>query len=371
MPKRIIIICHEPLTIKIKSNFYVDDFILAGFTVEYWDISQYIHPGIHLVGEVDENYVRKLNTYKSLKDSFDKTDIAQSIFVIEVIACWRNRRFFKLLSDKGCYTTRIDMYGNTILDLSLKDKLLHIEPRRILKILDRQIKQVSYNKYAAHYNIKGLDKVFSSSALIPTRIPINHPDYELYMDSRAYEKQEKFIVFLDVFFPLHPDLIYMMQICKVSVKKYQESLNHFFRQIEQKYNLPVVIAAHPKANYIGDEFENRKILKGDTVRLVREAALVLLHASNSVAYAILNNKPFELITNREYNKVSYLTDAQRKLALALGKPVYNVDLMDIDVFNASAMNLSERNKYIYSYLTSEETQNISNKDIILSQFFLL
>lgn len=371
MAKRIIIICHEPLTQKIKSNFFINDFICAGFDVEYWDVSQYIYPGINLVGEIQEVFIEKLNTYKQLKNNLDRIDVMQSIFIVEVIACWRNRAFFKLLSDKGCYTVRIDMYGNTILDVSFKDKLLHMEPRRIFKILDRQVKQLLYDKYAAYHHMKGFDKILSSSALMSGRIPINHPDYESYMESTVYEKKDKYIVFLDVFFPFHPDLVYMIRMGAVSAKRYQESLNLFFKQLEQTYNLPVVIAAHPKADYTGQEFENRKIIKGDTVRLVREAALILLHASNSISYAILNNKPFELITNKEYNKVSYLTDAQRKLALALGKKVYNIDMLETKDFDASAMNASDRDKYIYSYLTSEETMNSTNRDIILFHFLSL
>ena len=51
--KKIIIICHEPLTIRIRSNFYIEEYINTGFNVEYWDLSQAIYPGIKLADQLE------------------------------------------------------------------------------------------------------------------------------------------------------------------------------------------------------------------------------------------------------------------------------------------------------------------------------
>lgn len=362
--------CHEPLTDRIKSNFYIDDFIKDGWNIEYWDISQYIYPGIILSGQVNENYVIRLTSLEQIRVKLEQEDISNSIFVVEVIDRWSNRYFFKLLSDMQCYTVRIDMYGNTVLRMPFRDKLFHLGVRRIFKILNGRYESLQYKRFVTQNHVKGFDEIFSSSSLNSHRVPINHPDYEAYIKTKRVEKRDDFIVFLDVFFPLHPDFSHMVKVNGISaetLKTYRDSLNSFFKRIEDAYNLPIVIAAHPKADYTGEEFQNREIMKGGTADLVRKAAAVVLHSSNSVSYAILNDKPFELITNNDYCKVSYLNNVQKKLAWVLGKQIYNIDSLDRDI-QFSKMDPQLRHAYIYSYLTSKQTKDRINKDIILSHF---
>ncbi|WP_195374623.1 hypothetical protein [uncultured Parabacteroides sp.] len=366
--KKIIIICHEPLTIRIRSNFYIEEYINAGFNVEYWDLSQAIYPGIKLADQLDVSYVKKINDLDSLKRVLDVEDIVNSIFIVEVNYSWNNRFLFKVLSDKQCYMVRIDMYGNTVLNVPLKSKLAGLSISRIPDILLRQIQQRRFDLFTKRNKVKGYDKIFSSSYLVMNRVPINHPDYESYKRTLEFDSEDKYIVFLDVFFPLHPDLIYMFGYEKISAYCYQQSLTAFFDKMEKRFNLPVVIAAHPKSNYIGTEFGNRKILKGDTVSLVRKAAMVFLHSSNSVSSAILNDKPFELITNNEYNKNGLIKNTLNKLAVVLGKCIYNIDEIDVNTMEVKRMDPQKRAEYINSYLASKETMNTSNVDLLIAEF---
>lgn len=369
MRNKIVIICHEPLTKRIRSNFYIDDLIQAGFVLEYWDVSQYVFPGINLIDQVEEPYIIHFNNLDSIRERLEKTNIDDTLFIVELFQDWKNRHLFKLLSDLGCFTIRIDMYGNTDLNVSFRDKVKHLDVKRIFAMVNRRIRLFSYGRYAKFYHIKGFDRLFSSSSKVIDKIDIHHPDYELHKKSELlYAKKEDVIVFLDVFFPLHPDLLYMVKVQKVSAENYRRSLNRFFDLIEDKYKLPVVIAAHPKADYTGGEFGNRKIIKGETVRLVRESAFVLLHSSNSVAFAILNDKPFELITNKEYNKISYLRNVQKKLGIVLDKPIYDIDKLDIRDFRPSKMDEAGRYRYVYSYLTSKNISELTNLEILLARF---
>lgn len=366
--KKIIIICHEPLTVRIKSNFYIDKFIDAGFELEYLDLSQVIYPGILLADQLELPYVKRIDNLQMFQNALDLEDIKNTIFIVEVNYSWHNRYIFKMLSDRGCYIVRIDMYGNTVLKVSLKDKLTDISINRIPVILSRRIQQKRFDSFIKKNKMKGFDKIFSSSQFMDNRTPINHPDYEDYKKSLVVESEKKYIVFLDVFFPLHPDLVFMYRTKKVSASSYQQSLHTFFDKVEDKYNLPVVIAAHPKSNYGGTEFGDRQIIKGNTTLLVRKAAMVFLHSSNSVSSVILNDKPFELITNIEYNKVGLLRNTQRKLAHTLDKQIYNIDRIDIIDIEIKKMDTQIRQKYISSYLTSEETKNALNADLLIAEF---
>lgn len=367
MLKNIVVICHEPLTNRIKTNFYIDDFIQAGFTVEYWDVSQYMFPGIKLAGQIEECYLCKFSDLSEIQSRLRLIDVERTIFIVEVFTNWASRRFYKLLSDNNCFTVRIDMYGNTIMNISKWQKLKNIQIERIFKIITNRLHGSLLKYYKALFKVKDFDIIFSSSVLYPDRIPINHPDYERYMLNPVV-KEEGYIVFLDVYYPLHPDIIYMMKKKNVSIANYQRSLNAFFDKLEDKYNMPIIIAAHPKSEYMGTEFGNRKIIKGETDSLVEKSNIVLLHTSNSISYCILYNKPFALITNEEYNKNLYLRSVQKKLSVTLNIPVCNIDKNDILNFHPYRLSEEERNKYIYSYLTSIETSKMLNRDILLAQF---
>ena len=50
--KNIIIIGHEPLTKKNKSNFFIDKYLEKGLSTSYWDASQVFYPGMHLNDEI-------------------------------------------------------------------------------------------------------------------------------------------------------------------------------------------------------------------------------------------------------------------------------------------------------------------------------
>lgn len=363
--KKIIIICHEPLTKRIKSNFYIDDLIQEGFVVEYWDVSQYIFPGMKLTDQVEESYIVRLVDLSQIDAQLRKTDIAEVVFIVEVRNNWMARHLYKLLSDCNAYMVRIDMYGNTMLNIPLIRKIKNVQLVRAFDILNNRMQVELVKAYRSFCKVKDFDLLFSSSILFSNRIAINHPDYERYiLEPNAAENG--YIVFLDVYYPLHPDLLYMLKKKGISPLEYQQSLRSFFDALEKKYGKPIVIAAHPKSKYRGDEFGERKILKGKTTHLVKDADLVLLHTSNSVSYAVLYDKPIVLISNSEYNKVNYLVAAQKKLSAALNIPIFDIDKMDIATFQDRKLDKQTRDHYIYSYLTSKETEGLQNREIVLN-----
>ncbi len=368
--KKIVMIGHEPLTERTKSIFYIEDFIQAGVEFEYWDISQYIFPGMRLTEEVEASYIRKFTQLWQVQQQLVSADIGNIVFIIEVRKNWQSRKFYKLLSDHHCFTVRIDMYGNTVLNISLWQKLKNVQLERIVKMLSNRVEEYALSIYKTINKVKDFDVVFSSSILFPGRIPINHPDYEKYFENQSSIKGG-YAVFLDIYYPLHPDLLYMMGMKAVSPLSYQESLRTFFDKFEDKYGIPVIIAAHPKAKYVGSEFGDRRIVQGETGSLVKGANVVLLHTSNSVSYCILYDKPMALITNKEYGKNRDLSSTQKKLSLLLKMPIFDIDHIDMTDFNPRKLNQEERSEYIYSYLTSKDTEMKRNKDILLAKLLNL
>lgn len=361
--KKIIIVCHDPLTNKIKSNFYIDDFIQEGFSVEYWDVSQYVSPGIVLADQIKNSFIKKFDQLIQIEDSLKKADVSNTVFVIEFQDNWRNRFLFKLLSDYQCYLIRIDMYGNTSLKMSLAQKLRSFQFQRFSEMLTNRIERRRLEIFKRTNNVKEFDAVFSSSVVFANRIPINHPDYERYIDDPEI-RDDNYIVFLDIYFPLHPDIVYRMNVKGVIAERYQVSLKNFFDRIERKFNKKVIIAAHPKSKYNGYEFGNRKIVKGKTEQLVQNSSMVFLHYSNSISYAVLYDKPIAFISNNEFNKIRTLKSTQKKWTAVFKLPIINIDRNFNDLY-VKKLDRSIRSKYIYSYLTSKTMEKKHNFPVLV------
>ena len=368
--KNIIIIGHEPLTKKNKSNFFIDKYLEKGLSTSYWDASQVFYPGMHLNDEIQEIYIKKFNTLKMIENQLKSIDVSQYIFIIEVNEYWKNRQFFRLLNRYNCYTICIDMYGNSVLPIPLQEKIRKLFTKNFFTSISNFTNRILYRIYKKYYNIQSFQRLFTSSEIISHTDKINHPDYE---DFKNLEKnhtndiqKKQYIVFVDTYFPYHPDLKHVYKIKENDGKEYHKSINKFFSFLEEKYQIPVVIAAHPKSEYKGDEFNGRTIIKYKTNELIYLSQIVILHASNAISYVVLGDKSPVFITTDDYNSAPILAKRIKVLANILGKKVYNIDSCNFQSIEISKIDNNYRNKYIYSYLTSKETEEKRNIDILLS-----
>ena len=139
-----------------------------------------------------------------------------------------------------------------------------------------------------------------------TKIIFSHSfDYDriLYNNNLKLKLSKKpFAVFLDEGVTGHPDYDYLniKPYCKPEI--YYNELLRFFDFIENKFQLEVIIAGHPKINYKkNNNFFKRKILLNKTLNLVKSSTIVLSHMSTSVNYAIINKKPLFFLNSNNYS----------------------------------------------------------------------
>lgn len=364
---KIVIIDHEPFTQRRKDLFFIQNFIDEGFDIQVWDISQYIFGNIHINGMLNnEKYVTKIKTYKQLTEKLNNFDIDNTIFWVECLNSWRNRSLYRLLSQYRCYILRVDLYANTNLYESPWKRMQRICSKSIYKIIKEKIYSVAYSLYKRAYKIEDFKRYLSSSALVNRTDIINHPDYEKFRFNKNIPIiNTDYIIFCDTYFPFHPDLTVYYN-CKnlPDGKSYQTTLKHFFDYLENVYKMPVIIAAHPKANYKGNEFGNRQIIQYHTDNLVLNSKMVIQHASNSISYAVLKNKPVAFITTNDYNNVRHLKRNLALLASTLGKEAYNLDKTQFEKIKITPIDDVKRKQYIYTYLTSVSTENLKNWEIL-------
>lgn len=365
--KKVVCINQAPLNPRSKRLSYVDTFLDLGVDFEYWDMTKYFNQSPQKVDSqvASAYYVKELNNLQEVKQAFVRTDCRNSCFFIGVPERWENRKFFKLLKDHGCSVLRSDPCANTMaIEKNTSDYInFLLSPSKIIAFLKRRMLKLYFNHYDIHYA-----DVFSSSRLSNRTVKINHPDYDDFYRLKKSSDFElptnRYAVFYDSYFPLHPDfkLIHKLKI-EVDYQKYLKSMNAFFKAIEEKYDLEVIIAAHPTASYNVSDFEGRKIIKWHTCELTQGAQLVINQSSNSTSFAMLADKPIVFITSDEVEKCDYLSRYISTLSSILGKEKYNIDHVNFDDVEVDRVQPGLRDQYIYTYLTDPETENLTNEDI--------
>lgn len=365
--KNIVLIDHELFTKRRKTIFMIDKLLNSGYNVEVWDISQIVYPERFYPDEQKENYVRKINSLFDLRHLIKGIDVSNVVFIVECFYNWENRKIFKTLSENNCYIIKLDLYANTTLKESFFDKLSRIRSEKILEFFQKRIKVIGLKIYKKIFNLKNFDRIISSSDIVYRTDKINHPDYESYINELGAKPlvSGNYIVFCDIFFPVHPELLPLFKK-QPKQSEYINTLNNFFSFLEEKYKMPVVIAAHPKSDYSGNEFEGRSIIKYSTANLVINSNMVLQHFSNSVSYCVLADKPILFFITKDMLELKQSIKYMELLSKTLGKKIINIDdsiSRDLDI---SRISQSKRVKYIYSYLTSTETENRFNFDIFNS-----
>lgn len=364
---KVICLNQAPLNPRSRALSYADAFIAAGFEYEFWDLTSYFKMFPTDVANKEEApFVRTYSTIQEIEKAISEQDCSSTLFFAGIPERWEHRLFYKCLKDHGCIVLRSNPCANTIpVKSSITDKIKEVfRPGKLISYIKRRM----YSIYRKRVEFEYYD-VFSSSNLEYRTQPINHPDYETYV--RSLNSNEEFLcdsdyaVFYDAFFPVHPDLQKIKEIRNASQERYLERMNSFFSFIEKKYNVEVIIAAHPSSQYKGDEFNGRKIIMWKTCQLTINAKLVINHLSNCTSFATLADKPIVFVTTDEIEKCSFLSRYIDSLTEFLGHKKYNLDHCDYSEIQIRKIEGSLRERYIYGTLTDKTIEHKTNAEIYI------
>ncbi len=190
-------------------------------------------------------------------------------------------------------------------------------------------------------------------------------------DIEASADAEKYCVFIDSYLPYHSDNV--VSDIDIEPISYFRSMNVFFDRIEDKYGLEVIVAAHPKSQYeiIGNKYNGRKIIKGQTGKLVKDSKFVLNNESSALTHALFFNKSMVFLTTDNINNIKgWYANNYLMLANMLDCPLINVDIpaeMQKVDFNNVRVNYEKYDDFKYKYQTSKESENEWSYDIILKE----
>lgn len=371
MKNKIIIISQAPLTPQINRNTYFSDLLEAGYNVQFWDVSQILHKGVEISDQIDSEYTTKFNDLQSFENKINKVDKHYTIFTVDFSPSWKTDSIFKILYKFEARCIRIDMYANTCLHESILEKVKILFTISGINRLRSKFKFLSYKCYSKFFSPFKFVKVLSSSKFSYKTDYINHPDYDEFirLKNKISIINKPFILFIDTFFGQHPDLKYYHRIKHaINIQSYFNTLNRLFEHLEKKYKIPVVIAAHPKATYSNNIFNNRKIIKYSTLQLILDAKYVIAQVCNTFSWLSLAKKSVALVATNDYIQLPHLRRSLRHLSKQFDLPIFNLDTIDFEKIEFKQIHGERRDDYVYSYLTSANLVNRYNIDI-LKQIF--
>ena len=193
-------------------------------------------------------------------------------------------------------------------------------------------------------------------------------DYDLYLESETdcpiEEKMAPYAVFLDEFGSFHPDFELFGIAPYYSPEAYFPALVNFFEHVEEKTECKVVIAAHPKSDYdrYPDFFGGRKVIRGDTINLVKNSLFVIAHASTSLNFAVLYSKPAIFLTEDTYH-FSFRRQVKAS-AMSLGKRPINLSgKFPNDLANELTTNQEIYDRYKENYIKRPGTPEKNSWEI--------
>lgn len=371
----IIIVGVSPLVQRRSDVFYIEALRERGFTVEHCDLSPCFYNLQRYTNIIEASYALTFNTLIEFEAYLQAQNTENTIFVVELMRKKELQPLFTLIKKYKCFCVRINPNAS---DMSLDTLPMWIGLKRGCYTIDNVIKRpirlaIDFikSKLIDNFDYEIWNKYISSGNNPMIDIHINQDDWERSRTDikRVENTPERYAVFCDQYFPYHPDNESFIKddIDKLAAE-YYSLMNQYFDYLENLYNVKVLIAAHPKSNYNGGEFDGRPIVKFKTLELVRYADIVIQHSSMSISYSVIFDKPIALVITPGLMKYKEFYVPLIQYSEYFKLPLY--DLSKNIEARPQIVSQEVKQKYIYDYMTSpgiEEKENIDILDELFSQ----
>lgn len=190
-----------------------------------------------------------------------------------------------------------------------------------------------------------------------------------YSNDRAPSHPNNYILFIDQYMPYHPENI--INGININAEKYYKEINNFLTYLKKILNLDVIVAAHPKSEYIEKNLNayNYKTIKGDSHKLIYESKLVIMHHSTLLHQILVNNKDFILTTTDSIELFRNQRGAIVNISKEIGKEILNISNYDNntlqkDLSRYISIDNRLKNEYIKKYVKSD----LKNKDVNIYEY---
>ncbi len=353
MINKILFLIESPFNKRDFKRFGVEVFIENGFEVYVWDFTPFLHPKFNtLITQSDPIEYENLIRFDSKRDAIAAIGKkGGDSFIISLIGYHDvTYSIFRQISKNkipySVFAANTVPYENINKSKNISFwEIVCLFPMKIIRLTPKKaINHFLFRMPLALLGINAATFALAGGAKRGTNMPlINHEtevlwihslDYDIYLDYKEGGHCETNIaVFVDQYLPFHSDFIHSGVKNHIVPEEYYSLLCKFFDYMEEKYNLNVVIAAHPRSHYekLPDYFQGRNVIRGKAFKLVKDAKLVIMHWSAAINFAVLYKKPVIFITTDILEKdvfgkyISKFASYFRKTPINISKNV-SVDL---------------------------------------------
>lgn len=382
---KIVYVRYFPLTKAIYTDLYFEELLQNNINVEYIDLTSLFFPDKIVSDDFNFSGTIKINSYKELKDYLKNQNKADTLYISIMTFEGRVLRLFRLFTNlnltlgvfaRGVFPSSTETSNSSKIARILKvfnwQRLRDFFKNKIAILAKKLgfIKPYDYIFKAGEFGHWGLglgSEIDCENAKI---IEVNTVDYDRFLFHKelpSIRSEKQYIVFLDQYLPYHPDASYF-NIRTVEPEHYFREVNEFFDRLELATGQKVVIAAHPKAEKYKEfnPFNEREIFINKSNDLVKDASMVLTHASTALCFPICYNKKLVLLMSDYMSEVlpHFLLGA-RSIVVSCGATLVAMDNQD-DLCISEQIDLAKYNDFKYKYLTSAESENQLSKDIYVN-----
>jgi hypothetical protein len=197
-------------------------------------------------------------------------------------------------------------------------------------------------------------------------------DYDTYLgDLHKKEAEENIAVLLELPGPMHPWDAFLENNVICTSEEYYPSLCRFFDYLEQKLNLKVVIAAHPKTNHTDypEYFGKRHVIRNQLLPLIKKSKLVMAHHTTALSLVALEKKPVLILTNAEFKLDIPLSRHFKAIAAAFGKTPIDVDQLPYSIDWQKELLVDERlySNYVQQYVKKAGSIKLNSLQILANR----
>ena len=364
---KIVFIPSLPYTYRDHKRLGVELFLEKGYDVEVMDIHKVLIPG----------YKEKVNIeYFTFEKHWEPNNIEEIVERCKKLS--ENDFIFFYINEvtilhkiqekaKAKFITFIG--GSIPISSVYCKKLLHYK-LQFKNLIKNLLPKYKIKPFSTDYFISGSPKdelIFPYLINKNTKVyKSNSRDYNLCLKSEPFQTINKYCVFLDTDVIDASDYILSKEGKKDNLDNYLRKIISFFKLIEKKFMVSVIISAHPKSRIYKNktELEGIKIVHGKSVELVQGSEFVINEGTTAISYAIFFQKPIIFFTFKE---IDFFYEYTCTFAKELKKAIINIDKLDFDLFQKELLNFTYYDYYKNQYLTyfdaKQDTFEMVEKEI--------
>lgn len=314
--KQIVLIFNTPALNTDIQTYSLDELFDLGFKVCVIDASPVLNPLVNQIVTAKRLNDPRFDIYscktKKELELLIKDNAKTSCFIPMFIVSYDSKFVYKLFTKYNVFYGRITparteicitfqgiSYKKTFKNSKLNPKHLYkaFYNRTVGKLI--KCKQPNFIVLGGKYreNLVLKNNLCGNNTKV---LKLHTWDNERFLRFEPYNNSKPYCVFLDEYFPFHPDNISSGIIpMKEMIEKYVFDMNQVFNHIRKNYHLDVIMAAHPRADYSDKKelYPNMKIEYGKTAQLVKGASLVVANCSNSMFFAVMANIPIIIVNS--------------------------------------------------------------------------